>query len=361
MIKKFIFRSILFFSPLILVLSIELFILPFDFFTFRVWEGLLIKNYHRILPGRFYPCREITKIEVGGDLTHRGPLTSRRQVKWITDQYGYRKRCSMATHHKVVIIGDSNIAGIGLSQEETVSEVLEEKLNAGVYPFAPADINNFLKDRHFLDDPPEVVVVASVERFICDLDPPKYPRVRWPMLPHLKRQFQQTRWVPAVAVFLDRLSKMNMVNYFRAKIGNRKERPFYAFSTPFGTMYFLQGEVANKEVSRNQFERAVRTIEAYNRILKKMGIRFIYLPIPNKENIYYQYLPHPKRPTFLEDLIAALKRKKIETIDTQKAFEESYQKDSTLLYRLDDTHWSPEAVRITADLIQGSITPHAIE
>jgi len=92
-----------------------------------------------------------------------------------------------------------------------------------------------------------------------------------------------------------------------------------------------------------------------------MGIRFIFLPIPNKENIYHQYLPHPKRPTFLEDLIVELKRKKIETADTQKAFEESYQKDSALLYRLDDTHWSPAAVRITADLIQKSITPHFTE
>ena len=359
--KKFICRSILFISPLILVLSFELFVLPIDFFTFRVWEGLLIKSYRRILPGRFYPCREITKNEVGGDLIHHGPFASRRQVKWITDQYGYRKKNSGATHHKVVIIGDSNIAGIGLSQEEMLSEVLEEKLNAGVYPFAPADINNYLKDRRFLDDPPENVVIASVERFICDLEPPKLPRERWPMLSNLKPQLQQTRWVPAVAVFLDRLSKMNMVNYFRARIGNRKQREFYAFSTPFGTMCFLQGEAANKDVSKNQFERAVRTIEAYDQVLKKMGIRFIFLPIPNKENIYHQYLPHPKRPTFLEDLIVELKRKKIETIDTQKAFEESYQKDSALLYRLDDTHWSPAAVRITADLIQKSITPHFTE
>jgi hypothetical protein len=238
---------------------------------------------------------------------------------------------------------------------------LEEKLNARVYPFAPADINNFLKDSHFLDDPPEVVVVASVERFICDLDPPKLPRERWPMLSDLKRQFQQTRWMPAVGVFLDRLSKMNMVNYIRAKIGNQKERPVHAFPTPFGTMYFLQGEDANKDVARNQFERAVQTIEAYDRILRQRGIRFIFLPIPNKENIYYQYLPHPKRPTFLEDLIAELKRRKVETIDTQKAFEESYQKKSTLLYRLDDTHWSPEAVRITADLIGDAIIARSTE
>jgi len=354
--KKFIFRSILFFSPLLLLLSLELFVLPIDFFAFRVWEGLFIKSYRWILPGRFYPYREITKVETGGDLTHHGPFTSRRQVKWMTDQYGYRKKNSETMQHKVVVIGDSNIAGIGLTQEETFSEVLEEKLNAGVYPFAPADINNFLKDRRFLDHPPEVVVIASVERFICDLETPKLPRERWPMLSNLKRRLQKTEWVPAVAVFLDRLSKMNMINYFRAKIGNRKHRQFYSFSTHFGTMYFLQGEAANESVSRDRFKRAVRTIEAYDRVLKEKGIHFIFLPIPNKENIYYQYLPNPKRPTFLEELIAELKRKKIETVDTQKAFDERYQKDSALLYRLDDTHWNPAAVRMTADLVEMSIT-----
>ena len=289
-------------------------------------------------------------------MTRHGPFASRRQVKWITDQYGYRKKNSGATHYKVVIIGDSTIAGIGLSQEETLSEVLEERLSAGVYPIAPAGINNFLKDQRFMKDPPEVVIVASIERDICDLPYPKLPRERWPTLSNLKHRLQKTEWVPAVAVFLDRLSKMNMINYFRARVGNRKHRQFYSFSTPFGTMYFLQGEAANESVSRDRFERALRTIEGYDHVLKEKGIHFIFLPIPNKESIYYQYLPNLKRPTFLEELIAELKRKKIETVDTQKALEERYQKDSALLYRLDDTHWSPAAVRMTADLIQMSIT-----
>ena len=354
--KKLIFRSILFFSPLLLALSLELFVLPIDFFAFRVWEGLLIRSYRWILPGRFYPCREITKMEMGGDLTRQGPFATRREVTWMTDQYGYRKKNSGARHYKVVIVGDSNIVGTGLSQEETLSEVLETRLNSGVYPMAPVDINTFLKDRRFMKDPPEVVVVSTIERDICDLPYPKLRRERWPTFSNWKDRLQKTGWVPAIAVFLDRLSKMNMINYLRAKIGNTKHRQFYSFSTPFGTMYFLQGDAANENVSRDRFERAVQTIEAYDRILKKKGIRFIFLPIPNKENIYYQHLPNRKRPVFLEELIAELKHKKIETVDTQEAFDKRYQKDSALLYRLDDTHWNPATVRMTADLIQMSIT-----
>jgi alginate O-acetyltransferase complex protein AlgJ len=353
--KKLIFRSVLFFSPLLLALSLELFVLPVDFFAFRVWEGLIIKKYRWILAGRFYPRRDISKMETGGDLGLRGPSASRRHVRWITDQYGYRKKNSGATHYEVVIIGDSNIAGIGLSQEETLSEVLEDRLNAGVYPFAPSDMNTFLKDRHFMDDPPEVVIVSSIERDIYNLPYPKLRREAWPTLSNLKFQLQKKGWVQAVGVFLDRLFKMNMMNYFRARIGNGKHREFCRSSTPFGTMDFLQGGAANESVSTDRIEGAVRTIEAYDRVLKEKGIHFIFLPIPNKENIYYQYLPDSKRPTFLETLIAELKRKKIETVDTQKAFEEKYRKDLALLYRLDDTHWNPAAVRITADLIQESI------
>jgi hypothetical protein len=47
----------------------------------------------------------------------------------------------------------------------------------------------------------------------------------------------------------------------------------------------------------------------------------------------------------------------ITAVDTQKAFEERYQKESAPLYRLDDTHWNPAAVRMTAALIEKLIPP----
>ena len=79
---------------------------------------------------------EITKIEEG-DLAHHTRFAIKKKVKWMTDRYGYRKQNTDRKKHEVVIIGDSNIAGSGLTQEEILSEVLEEQLKDSVYPYAP--------------------------------------------------------------------------------------------------------------------------------------------------------------------------------------------------------------------------------
>jgi hypothetical protein len=157
------------------------------------------------------------------------------------------------------------------------------------------------------------------------------------------------RWVQYAGVLLDRLFKMNMLNYARARIRNTAVMDFHHFPSKFGPMFFVQGEAANKEVPNENFHKTVKTIEGYDYVLKKKGIRFIFLPIPNKENIYHEYLPNSRRPIFLEQLIQELKSRNIETVDTQRAFEDEYQNHSTLLYFLDDSHWNPKGVHLAAD------------
>jgi lysophospholipase L1-like esterase len=343
-----------------MMVAVELFVLPVDFFTFRVWEALLIRKIHSILPGHFYPCMEVTKLESSGDLAHHTSFAIPKRVKWITDRYGYRKKDAEGMKPQVVIIGDSNIAGIGLTQEEMLSEVLEEQLKVPVYPYAPVgSINTFLKDFRFKKDSPKVVIVSIIERDILRIPFPKLSsrRERFHSFYEWRDKVEQTRWVQSVGVMLDRLFKMNMLNYIRARIGNRTSGDFHCFPSEFGPMFFVQGEAANKEVSHEHLHTAIKTMEAYDQVLKQKGIRFIFLPIPNKENIYHGFLPDSRRPVFLEQLIQELKKRKIETVDTQKAFEDEYCKNSALLFFLDDSHWNPRGVRLAADrtakLIEG--------
>lgn len=335
-----------------MMIGMELFVWPIDFFTFRVWEALLIKEFRSILPGHFYPRMKITKLETGGDLAHHTPFAIPKRVKWMTDRYGYRKKDSEGIRPRVVIIGDSNIAGQGLTQEEMLSEVLEAQLKVPVYPYAPVgSINTFLKDWRFKKDPPRVVIASFIERDILSMPFPKLPQWRESLLFFYEWRYRikQSRWVQSAGVLLDRLFKMNMLNYARARIGHGAMRDFPRFSSRFGPMLFVQGEAANREVSDEDFRRAIKTIEAYDQVLKKKGIRFIFLPIPNKENIYHEYLPNSRRPVFLQMLIRELEKRKIETVDTQKAFEEDHRKNSTLLYFLDDSHWNAKGVRLAAD------------
>jgi lysophospholipase L1-like esterase len=350
--KRFFFKILLFLSPFLLAVGIELFILPIDFFTFRVWEAVLIRKIHSISSGHFYPRVELTKLEIAGDLAHHTAFAIPKKVKWMTDRYGFRKKDLEGVKPQVVIVGDSNIAGQGLTQEEMLSEVLEEQLKVPVYPYAPVgSINTFLKDSRFKKDPPKVVIVSCIERDITGMPLPKLSQrsERLQSFYEWRDRIRLIRWVQSAGVLLDRLFKMNMLNHIRAKIGNRASMDFYHYPSKFGSMLFVEGEAANQEIPHERFQKTVETIEAYDRILRETNIRFIFLPIPNKENIYHDFLPDSRRPVFLEQLIKELKKRKIETVDTQKAFEDEYRKNSALLFFLDDSHWNARGVRLAAD------------
>lgn len=366
---KFIFKSFLFLSPLLMALCIELFILPIDYFTFRVWEALVVKLVY-ILPGPFYPKMEIRKIEEG-ELAHHTPDAIKKEVKWVTDRFGYRKQDRNHSRYKMVIIGDSNMVGSGSTQKDMLSEVLEDRLKAGVYTFAPTNkIDYFLKDRRFRTAPPDIVIFSSVERFISDLQPlpsdhyhlldvsPLLKQWAIDLVLLLRNDIVRYTSLQSMLVLIDRLYKNNMLHYARAsirRIGIFRYKNIYSnfIHLKHGPVFFFTGPAANQDVEKSKLDQAIHTIKIYHDIMKSKGIRFIFLPIPEKENIYYEYL-HTKRPVFLEKLISGLKDLGVETIDTQTAFENAFRQ-GVLLYHPDDTHWNENAIRITADLIEKTL------
>lgn len=355
--KNLSFKLFLFLFPFIICLGVELFVLPIDFFTFRVWEAVVIRNVRSFFPGRFYPNMEIMKVEEG-DLAAHTPFALKKNVRWTTDQYGYRKRNTNLQKHKILIIGESNIAGSGLTQEEILSEVLETRLRVSVYPYAPIGrITSFLKDIRFIENPPEIVVFARIERELLDLDLLKpVGKKRWPL--RIKQQIQLNPMIQTFGIYLDRLVKLNMLHSVRAGVKRivSSPRPLGSgpYPSPFGPVFFIQGKSANEEISQETLDKTIQTIKQYHHTIQQRGMRFIFLPIPNKENIFYESLQTPK-PAFLKRLIEELKREGVETIDTQKAFEEIYEKEGTLLYQTDDTHWNADGVALTATLIQEAI------
>ncbi len=361
--KKLILKSIAIIIPFSIAIGIELFVLPIDFFTFRVWEALRVKNF---LSGKFYPNMEITRIEEG-DLAAHTRFAYKRKVTWITDQYGYRKQNTTREKHEVVLIGDSNVVGSGLTQEDILSEVLEKRLRLSVYPLAPTRLKTFLKDRRFKLHPPDIVIMASVERLICSLPPAKVaPEKARTILEkqlvereaRFGNQIFDNRFIQFVRKCLDRIYKENMLYSLRAslrRIGSSQSQDINPYSVFIkdDVVFFHQGASANKEVPREQFDKAVYTIKTYNELLKSKDIRFIFLPIPEKENIYHEYL-RTEKPVFLEQLIPTLRNLGIETVDTQKAFDDAFRKGA-VLYQRDDSHWSAQGVKLAADLIEQTL------
>jgi hypothetical protein len=98
--------------------------LPFDFFTFRVWEALLVDELKPIIAAPFYPNQHIIKDEVG-DIVPHTEKEAIKHVEWFTDDYGFRKKEKKGPWD-IVVIGDSNIAGSSLTQDDMLTEVLEK-------------------------------------------------------------------------------------------------------------------------------------------------------------------------------------------------------------------------------------------
>jgi alginate O-acetyltransferase complex protein AlgJ len=352
--KKFLFKAFLFFLPFLLVMALELFVLPIDNFTHRAWEALLVRKMKGILEGPFYPNMSVRKVEQG-DIAPYSAFSVKREVEWQTDRHGYRKRNTTEKRYKIVIIGDSMLAGIGLTQKELLSEVLEERLGVTVYPYAPRRVSTFLKDSRFLRYPPDLVIFETSEHQIALLTPlsPRQKRVKEEgSVIEFFRKTREVSWVQSLGIFLDRIYKNNMLHYFRAQLRRKVSAAKPRYNYRAGSMLFLMGAAANKDVPKKQVDIHAQTIEGYCQAMQERGINFIFLPIPNKENIYHDLLPDPKRPVYLDQLMSGVKKRGIATIDLQKAYEKEYHKNSTLLYWLDDTHWNAKGVQIAADLIE---------
>ena len=344
-VNEFLVKLLIFISPFLFAVLIELFVLPLDFFTHRAWEALLVMRYEDFLPGPFYPDQTLSTFE-RGDLGDFSKVPSHRKAFWETDSYGFRKKGNGTPHPDIVIIGDSNVAGSGLSQEETLSEVLQAKLHALVYPYSPANMNRFLNDTTFQNHLPKVVIVVSMERFIPELP---IPEIWNGFKIQMKRKYLEKMWRQKfyvdLFIFLDRLYKQNMYHYIKARIFPKTRGITYG-----GGVYFFHGERETKDIPNQKFEGIVQTIEAEKQVMERRGIRFIFLPIPNKENILHEYLPSKKKRGFLKDLIRELKKKGIEVVDTQTLFDQAYGRGVSL-YNDNETHWNAVAVQKVANLL----------
>ena len=153
--------------------------------------------------------------------------------------------------------------------------------------------------------------------------------------------------VQSVAIKLDRTFKANMIHYMKARINSRHAPVNGNDADNSCPMLFLQGASANKDIPESVRQKTVYDIKRLSDYFTGRGIRFIFLPIPNKENIYHRQLGTPK-PLFLEKLILELRQSGVEVVDTQKAFDEI---TSRPLYHRDDSHWNAAGVEAASRLI----------
>jgi hypothetical protein len=131
-------RSALIAFPFLIALFLEVFVLPIDFFTFRVWEAALATPYR--YPGAFYPNLHVYKAREYGDRYREGDedKVQAKPVEWFIDGYGWRNRpeTEQDERYDVVLLGDSNIVGSFLDQHDTLSEALSGRASKVVYSYS---------------------------------------------------------------------------------------------------------------------------------------------------------------------------------------------------------------------------------
>jgi len=347
-------------SLIISIHIIELFVLPINFFTFRVWEALRVKKFHSLLPGPFYPNMTISMLEEG-DLGHHTKLAVKKKVQRITDKYGYRNENENVDRYDIVVIGDSVTVGSSLTQEDMFSNQLEKRLDIQVYPLAPTNINGFLNDPRFKNNPPKIIILETMERYIPNFLPDilinsdvtsKSSGIK----SSIKALVKKNQWL---VIFCDRINKRIMHEYFTKALSRAEQKLTEKILSLFEK---AQNETQSKAtekmiffdpngpISQKKMDEVVVRLKSYKLELNKRGIRFIFLALPDKKNTYWQRAQAKEKPIFLTQLMPRLKREGIEAIDVQSVFDKASKDSDKLLYQTDDTHWNPYGVKLVVDL-----------
>ena len=336
--------------PLVMLVCAEL-ALPPTTFTFRAWEALKVSpllhgvaSRHQwpfvptALPGPFAPSASLALVEEG-DLGHHTPYAQPRSVVWETDEYGYRARAGRWADSELVVVGDSNATGSGLSQDDTLAEVLRTEQGIPAYALAPSNMTGFLADARFRLRPPKYVVIECVERSVLGvfstIPPPEIP-LRW-----LKSDA-----VRHLELALVRLKRLNSLSYLRARLdGPRQVRSY-------GGLLFHSGPEGIRVPRPGHISAAADTLARYAALARDRGFQVAVLIIPDKETVYSDFFPSGPAPTLLPALHRALRERNVTVVDIEPSFRAA-RKLGQPPYLADDSHWNTTGVRIAASAIAG--------
>jgi hypothetical protein len=337
--KTFLRNILYFFAPFICLLVIEAFLPPTSF-SFRPYEGL---TFGTKVPRRssLYPNSKVSMIAFG-DLCHHTNKAIAKPEFWITDKLGFRND-EFIEEADILFIGDSFFAGASLSQDEIISNRVKSKSNnkIKVYNISPSS-PSFSLFAYFLKTglikKPKLVIYSIVERDIPT-----------PIIPYNGIMFKIIKIfeIGHFNVYLDKALKLSSIRWLKARIQGNHGNGLPAIGD--SNMYFYSGAFQKHE--KNDLQTTLTIINSYKKYCDSLDIKFLFMPMPDKETVYYELVPFDKQPNYLFQLDSLLKKANISTINTLKIYNEYRKTHQILLYHLDDTHWNSNATELMSDKI----------
>lgn len=333
--KQF-FKLLLYFTiPAIFVCILDSVILSPVLFTNRVWEGLSFKE-EMSMP--FYPNQSIKMKEIGdlGFHTHAAVV---KNVVWKTDRLGYRND-SVITDPDILIVGDSFLAGSTLTQDSTLTNTLIRLTNHKykIYNIAPVQFSTCVSlINKGIIKKPKLIIRISVERFMGMIaDTTEDSR--------FNRTYKINQKYPQLLTSVDRLRKFASMQWFNARFKNRTGIGFPSAVNP--KMLFLEG-IHSIDNDSGLYHESIKSNTMFYYKCKSWGVKYLYIPMPNKETVYWDLVPYSKQPNLLYLVASALNKLGIDNINPIPIYNKA-KGTGQWLYNLDDTHWASPAVQILA-------------
>jgi len=346
--KKYLLTILLFLIPVVCLMVIEV-LLPPTFFTFRTWEGI---SFATKIPhhSAFYPDSK-TNMYAAGDLCHHTNKAIMKSELWITDKLGFRNN-EFVQEADVLFIGDSYTAGSGLSQQDIISNKLKAKINPGVrvYNMSPGTFSQF---DYYLKTgilkKPKLIIFSIVERIVPE------PIIFF-NTGLIKKMIYKIVGFGNSNVYIDRAFRFSSMEWLKARINNSKGLGLPSKGHP--DMYFLQGSAQKHK--EDDLQKTVVNIVAYKKFCDSLNIKFVFVPMPDKETVYYEFVPFVSQPDYLFQLDSLLKIRGVSVINTLKIYNDYRKFNDSLLYHPDDTHWNANATELMADSIRSFILQNGL-
>lgn len=306
-----------------------------------------------------------------GDLLRLGyilPVPS--ETKWLhydqtrTEFPDYLARGSQGTFD-VLTIGDSFSNGTGY-QNEFVTQYHLSVLHVPNHDYDALTLYYMLDKLGYIDRiQPKVVILESVERSIQDrfgkqllITPPcEDASFRNMMMKPMYAAEAKSRQGIAPGIMM----KMNVRCLTeKARFYRHPYRVSYTTNvvpltrdvfTPAGrehTLIFYNDDLNYLKTSVN-IDMVQENLDAVSKSIQQKGIRFVFLPAPDKFDVYYPNLREedraqwPENPFFDE---MNIKQKEYIFIDSRKLLREAVASGEKDVYWSDDMHWSWKASKI---------------
>lgn len=331
--RKFLKRALIFLVVPLIIIAICEIAVPVTFFVYRPWEAIIFSTP---VPTNspFYPNARM-KMNSLGDLCHHTAHSILKKGNWIIDNLGYRND-EFIEEADILIIGDSFVAGSSLSQENTItSQVKQRNGQLKVYNMAPGSVSKFdMYLKKGIIKKPKLLIFSIVERNVPD----KLVAYNANIKSRIKEMFEWRN----VNIYIDKTFRLLSLNWLKARISNSTGSGIPG--TEDSKMFFLNGKKQQHETG--DLEATAEIIISYKKYCDSLGIHFLFLPMPDKETVYFENVPLSKQSNYLLELDTLLQLSNVPTINTLALYNEYKQLQPDLLYSLDDTHWNPTATEL---------------